>query len=333
MVPVVEREFIRGADLSFLPEIRSAGAVFYDSAGQTKDALQIFKENGCNTVRLRLWHTPSGTHSNLAEVEAFAREIQSQGLKVLLDFHFSDTWTDPGKQAKPQAWKSVPDSLLDDSVYLYTRRMVRLIKPDYVQIGNEINGGLLWETGRISRPDAMVALLKSGVKAVRDELPAARIIIHFAGIANSAWFFNLLKEKGLDYDIIGLSYYPVFHGKDLSLLESTLTTLSSTHSKKIMLAELAYPFTLSWADYTHNLVGEEGQLVSGYPATKEGQLDFLMKLRKMLTDNPNGVGFCYWAPDYIAFRGPTATVGSSMENQALFNFEHKALPGMQVFRK
>lgn len=333
-VPVViEREFIRGADLSYLPEIRSVGTLYYDSAGNAKDALTIFKENGCNTVRLRLWHTPISGRCTLEEVKTFASEIHSKGMKVLLDFHYSDTWTDPGQQAKPAAWNALPDSVLADSVYRYTRRVLEIIKPEYVQIGNEINGGILWENGRISKPDALVTFLKSGVKAAREVLPSTKVIIHFAGITNSTWFYNMLKTKGLDYDIIGLSYYPVFHGKDLALLESTLTQLSTTHSKKIMLAEMAYPFTLSWADYTHNLVGETGQLVSGYPATPQGQRDFLVRLRKMLTDNPSGIGFCYWAPDFVAYRGPTATNGSSMENQALFDFAHKVQPGMQVFRK
>ena len=327
------REFIRGADLSFLPEIRQSGALFYDSLGNVKDALQIFKENGCNTVRLRLWHNPSSGHSTLAEVQAFAQEIKAKGMKVLLDFHYSDTWTDPGQQAKPSAWAALADAALGDSVYQYTKRVVSLIQPDYVQIGNEINGGMLWENGRLSKQDAFVGFLKKGVQAVREVLPQTKIIIHFAGINNSDYFYNVLKTKGLDYDIIGLSFYPVFHGKDLNALTTTMSQLVSKYGKKCMLAEMAYPFTLGWADNTNNTVGLSSQLVTGYPATAEGQKQYLLKLRQIVTDNEKGFGFCYWAPDWIAFKGPTSTTGSNAENQALFNFNHKALPAMQFYRQ
>lgn len=330
--PIPVREFMRGADLSFMPEIRSAGATFSDSAGVTKDGLQIFKENGCNTVRIRIWNNPVNGRSALAEVQAFAAEVKANGMKVLLDFHYSDTWADPAHQKKPDAWKTLPDSTLADSVYRFTKLVVSVIRPEYVQIGNEINGGMLWENGRINKADAFTRFLKAGVKAVREELPNSKIIMHFAGLTSSDYFYNLLKTKTVDYDIIGLSFYPQWHGKNLDSLRNTVNRLSSTHNKSVLLAEYAYPFSLLWADYTNNTLGSADQILSAYPATPDGQYQYVKQLKKIMWECPKGIGLCYWAPDWIAYRGPTANNGSHAENQALFDFSRKALPAMKVFR-
>lgn len=330
--PIPVREFIRGADLSFMPEIRSTGATFSDSAGVVKDGLQIFKENGCNTIRIRIWNNPSNGRSGLAEVQTFAAEVKANGMNVLLDFHYSDTWTDPAQQKKPDAWKTLPDSTLSDSLYRFTKRVVSIIKPEYVQIGNELNGGMLWENGRINKPDAFARFLKAGVKAVREELPNTKIIMHFAGLTSSDYFFNLLKTKSVDYDIIGLSFYPQWHGKNLDTLRNTINRLSTSYTKYIVLAEYAYPFSLLWADYTNNTLGLADQILSAFPATPDGQYQYVRQLKKIMWECPKGIGLCYWAPDWIAFRGPTASNGSHAENQALFDFSHKALPAMKVFR-
>jgi len=330
--PLSVREFIRGADLSFLPEIRSSGATFSDSTGAVKDGLLIFKDNGCNTVRIRIWNNPINGRSGFTEVQAFAAEVKANGMQVLLDFHYSDTWTDPAQQKKPDVWKVLPDSTLADSLYQFTRRVVANIKPEYVQIGNELNGGMLWDNGRINKPDAFTRFLKAGVKAVREELPNTKIVMHFAGLNSSDYFYNLLKTKAVDYDVIGLSFYPQWHGKNLDTLRNTVNRLSSTFSKNIMLAEYAYPFSLLWADYTNNTLGSANQILSAYPATPEGQFQYVSQLKKIMWDCPKGIGLCYWAPEWIAFRGPTATNGSNAENLALFDFSHKALPAMKVFR-
>lgn len=326
------REFYRGADLSFLPEIRQSGTVFYDSANKAADALHIFKNYGCNLVRIRIWNNPASSHSAISEVQTFAAEVKANGMKVLLDFHYSDSWADPMQQTKPAAWKSLSDSILTDSVYQFTKKVIQLVQPELVQIGNEINGGLLWENGRISNPDRFVRFLNSGIRACREVLPSTKIIIHFAGISGSDYFYNLLKTKQVDYDVIGLSYYPQWHGKNLDTLENRINRLAETFQKKLILAECAYPFSLLWADYTNNTLGLESQIIPEFPATPTGQNLFMQRLRKIMVDCPNSLGFCYWAPEWIAFNGPTAANGSHAENQAMFDFNHKALPILSVYK-
>ncbi len=331
--PKIQDTFIRGADLSFLPELDENITTFYDSTGKNKPVLQIFKENGCNTVRIRLWHTPIGTHSSLAEVNAFAQQIRYAGMKVWLDLHYSDTWADPGKQAKPAVWATLSLLNLKDSVYAYTKRVVTKIQPDYVQMGNEINNGFLWESGRISHETQFTDLLKQGIKATREVNTNIRIMIHYAGYKGAFHFFGLLKKHHVDYDLIGISYYPWWHGKDLAILHDSLSLLASTCQKGLVIAETAYPFTLKWNDWTNNLVGDTSQLIPQFPATVEGQKDFLFQLRAVIENIPLGKGFCYWAPDWISVNGPQSTFGSPWENLALFDFQHHALPAMGVYKK
>jgi len=191
----------------------------------------------------------------------------------------------------------------------------------------------MWEQGRISREADFILLLKSGVKAARDYSPAIKVILHYAGLTGSTWFFGMLQKNAVDYDIMDLSYYPVWHGTDVKLLQSALQEPVSLTSKEVMVVETAYPFTLEWNDHTNNVVGTDSQLVSGYPASRAGQLDFISTLKKSLIQTPKGVGFCYWGGEWVAYKGMQATDGSTWENQALFDFNNLALPAMQVFDK
>jgi arabinogalactan endo-1,4-beta-galactosidase len=325
--------FIRAADLSALPEIEQAGTQFYASDNQPKDALTILKESGCNTIRLRLWYNPSTNHSSLSEVAEFAKKIRQNNLKLLLSIHYSDTWADPGQQTPPIAWAGLTENILNDSVYNYTKRALLAIQPDYVQIGNEINDGFLWETGRIINTAPFVRLLKSGIRAVRDFNNGTKIIIHFAGLSGSAWFYSQLKNNTVDYDIIGLSYYPIWHGKSLDLLQTTMRDLHTAYQKPVMITETAYPFTLNWNDNTNNVLGLASQIIPEFPASEQGQLQFMQALIQRIKLVTDGAGFCYWGGEWVAFKGNTSTSGSPWENQALFNFNNKALPVMEAFRK
>ncbi len=322
---------IRAADLSFLPEIEEEGTIYYDKNNNPKNALQIFKDNGCNTVRIRLWHTPANTHSSLAEVTNLANRVKALDMKVWLDIHYSDTWADPGTQTKPLAWNALDLTTLGDSVYNYTKKVVQIINPEYVQIGNEINSGFLWNDGKISNISNFILLLNKGIKAVRDVAPTSQIIIHFAGYKNAKWFYDQLTSNGVDYDIIGISHYPFWHGKNFDSLYIGINQLSILHNKPFVIAETAYPFSLGWNDYTNNTVGLNSQLISGYPANTAGQLLYLKKLKSIISKCNSGLGFCYWAPDWVAYKGSTATNGSSWENMALFDFNNKELAGMEVY--
>jgi arabinogalactan endo-1,4-beta-galactosidase len=335
----------KGADLSFTPEIEQYGATFSDS-GTTKSTLTIFKNNGCNLIRVRLWYNPSTTHSSLAEVLSFCKRINDNGLKILLDFHYSDSWADPGQQTTPAAWNTLNASTLQDSVFQYTKRVITFLQnqntmPAIVQIGNEINTGILWNLGKLSSwtdPNLpnLAVLLNKAIAAVKsvDVNNQISIMLHYAGPSTASGFFDLMQQQNISYDIIGLSYYPWWHGQDLTAIGTSLNNLATRFNKKIMIVETAYPWTLNWNDYTNNIVGQANQLITGYDATPQGQLNYLLKLKSIIENIPNnlGIGFCYWAPDWVAFKGTTATNGSTFENLTLFDFQNKTLPAMQAFK-
>jgi arabinogalactan endo-1,4-beta-galactosidase len=323
---------IKAADVSFLPEIETEGTLFYDGNGVTKNVLDLLKENGWNTVRLRVWHTPENAHSGLDEVKTFAALARAKGFKIWITVHYSDSWADPGQQTKPASWNDLSFSVLADTVYRYTKRIVTNLNPDIIQIGNEINSGFLWPSGNISNLTNFTTLLKKGIQATRDFSPQSKIMIHYAGHASAAWFYQQLQNQSVDYDMIGLSYYPIWHGKDLTALQTNMNSLAFTHNKEIIIAETAYPFTLEWNDWTNNIVGETGQLVTGYPATADGQKQFLLRIKQLISTTEKGTGICYWAPEWIAFKGSEATNGSPWENMALFDFNHKALPAIEIFK-
>jgi arabinogalactan endo-1,4-beta-galactosidase len=260
-----------------------------------------------------------------------AQVLKRNGLKVWLCLHYSDTWADPGQQTVPAQWQALNYPLLKDSLSAYTAKVMRLIVPDIVQIGNEINSGFLHPFGRISdQPQQFKELLGLAIKEVRGIDSSCKIMLHNAGLSNAQWLYTELDS--LDFDIIGFSYYPKWHGKNLDLIERNLIQLSQNFTQDIMLAETAYPFTLAWNDWTNNVVGwDEHLILPRYPASPNGQKDYLLRMRQIVFNNPKGAGFSYWGGEWVAFRGDTATDGSSFENQALFDFDHKALPVWEAF--
>lgn len=326
-----EKPFIfRAADLSFLPEMEEAGIKFYDSAGLEKEMLTILKESGLNTVRIRIWHTPADKHSGFNEVKEFSHKVKSMGLKVWITVHYSDTWADPGHQTTPSAWQGLEIMPLSDSVYNYTARIMDEISPDFIQIGNEINGGMLWPAGKYSNMTNLKALLRAGSKAVRDSKKDCKIMFHYAGTDGAEYMLQNLQS--IDYDIIGISYYPNWHGKDLNKLQTDLISLSKSMFKPVMIAETSYPFTFGWNDWTNNVVGSQEQAHPDFPGTPGGQLSFLEEIRRISTSDKNLVGFAYWGGEWVSFKGPQANNGSSWENMALFDFDNKALPALRAFR-
>ncbi|MEI6574581.1 MAG: glycosyl hydrolase 53 family protein [Bacteroidota bacterium] len=325
----VQTQMIKACDLSFLPEIRSANILTKNMNGQPEDMLVTLKNAGVNTIRLRLWNNPSDGHSGFEEVKSMSNEIHQRGMKVWLSVHYSDTWADPGYQQKPGAWINASYNQLKDSVYAYTKKVVLEMNPDYIQIGNEINNGFLWPDGSYNNPDQMFGLLEQGIKAVRDCSGTSKIILHYAGYQNANPFFTKMNE--LDYDIIGLSYYPLWHGKNLDSLQAQLNIIGTQFNKDILIAETSYPFTLGWNDWTNNIIGDTSQILSEFPANPQGQKNYLQRIKAIITDTPKGLGFCYWGGEWIAFKGNQATNGSSYENQALWDFNNQAVPAIQVF--
>lgn len=337
--------FLKGADVSFIPQIADWGG-FYKENNIPQDPLKIFKDHGLNCIRLKLWHTPTENYNNLDKILYMARRIKDRDLHFLLDFHYSDTWADPGRQTKPAAWTGLPIATLKDSVYDYTKRVLRALDaqntlPDMVQLGNEINSGMLWNEGRLggsfntSQQWANLAgLIKEGIRGVRESCDAGdsvRIMIHIANAADNStcrWFYDNLTAQGVGFEVIGLSFYPWWHGT-LDQVKANLSDLAGRYNKDIIIAETAYPWTLQWFDNTSNIVGSASQLHTGYPASVDGQHAFLADLIKILRTvrNQKGKGLFYWAPEYIS----TPAQGSPWENNALFDFSGNILSSMDVF--
>jgi arabinogalactan endo-1,4-beta-galactosidase len=326
-----ERPFYKAADISSLPEIESQGVRFYDSNGTEKFFTDVLRNHGVNTIRLKLWVHPESPVNGLDNVAAFAGRLNNEGFNIWLTVHYSDTWADPGDQQTPEAWQDLSLEALKDSVYEYTRMVVSRIQPEIIQIGNEVNNGFLHPQGNLhSHPGQFITLMQEGIRATRQHSPDTKVMIHYAGLEGSSSFFTAVSA--LNFDLIGLSYYPIWHGKNLDSLKQTLEQLSTAYQKDILIAETAYPFTLDWNDWTNNIVGLEEQLIlPEYPATSQGQKAFLREIKNIVKETPRGLGFCYWGTERIAFKGPEATDGSAWENQALFDFENCALPALEVF--
>lgn len=330
--------FLRCADVSFLNELEAAGAVYRDGTA-LDDPLRILQRRGLNTVRLRLWHTPFSGQDGLEDVLAAAQRAQALGLGIVLDFHFSDTWADPAHQTKPAAWAGLSYPVLEDSLHAYTRSVLTALAtqgtiPAIVQIGNEVTGGMLWNEGRVggtfdtpTQWTQFAGLLRAaiaGIREVVDERSDIMIHIDRGGDRDGAvWFFDHLVAEDVAFDLIGLSYYPWWHGT-LDDLQNTLHTLAMRYARPLLLIETAYPWTLAWFDNEHNLVGLPDQLLPGYPATPAGQLAFVAAVTAQLQSVPEnlGQGVCYWAPDYVA----APRLGSSWENLALFDQNGDVLP-------
>ncbi|MBN1559822.1 glycosyl hydrolase 53 family protein [candidate division KSB1 bacterium] len=342
---MMKGEFIQGVDLSALAEIEDHGGIFKEN-GMAGDALQIFKDHGINFIRLRIWHTPVAGYDDLDKTLRMARRIKALGLKFLLDFHYSDTWADPGHQQKPAAWENVPFQALKDSVYQYTRHVITALNdqntpPDIVQIGNEIICGLLWDDGRVcdqhNTPQKwaqLAELINQGVRGIKESIDpgdSVKIMIHVdrgGDNAGSRWFFDHLLAQNVDFDIIGLSYYPWWHGT-LSSLRFNLHDLAQRYGKEIIIVETAYPWTLDWRDDRHNIVGTASQLHAGYPATVDGQAKFLHDLFDLVQNIPDnlGLGLFYWAPEWIS----APQLESPWENVTLFDFSGELLHSITAF--
>ncbi|MFN2108873.1 MAG: arabinogalactan endo-beta-1,4-galactanase, partial [Anaerolineae bacterium] len=262
---------IRGVDISSLPRVEDKGGVFYDEAGQAQDIFQILADHGVNYVRLKLWHTPVNGYNNLEKVKGMAMRIEQAGMGFLLDFHYSDTWADPGKQYKPLAWWDFDYDQLEAAVYSYTKDAITALReqgtePDMVQIGNEITNGMLWDAGKLDGSDDQFArlagLLKAGIAGVKDAGSSAKIMLHLdKGGDNELyrWWFDNIIAEGVEFDVIGLSFYGYWHG-DLSDLSANLADLAQRYNKELIVVETAYAYTLDNQDGYGNIISSADQL-------------------------------------------------------------------------
>jgi len=338
--------FYKGADLSYVNEMENCNGIYFDNSGKEKDPYKIFKEAGANLVRLRLWHNPDWTaYSTLEDVKRSITRAKSQNLKVLLDFHYSDTWTDPHKQQIPKAWKEHIDDTdtLGKLLYQYTFNTLKELSnenltPDIVQVGNETNAMILQDSV-LKWPinwKRNSYLLNSGIQAVRDfsveSGKAVEVMLHIAQPENALTWFKEARENGIsDYDWIGLSYYPKWSTYKLDKVGDAFSALKQEFNKKLMVVETAYPFTLENNDKAGNILGTDA-LINGYPASEQGQLDYLKDLSQIIYDS-GGSGIVYWEPAWISNSCSTLWgQGSHWDNATLFDHQNKPNLGMQFFK-
>jgi arabinogalactan endo-1,4-beta-galactosidase len=344
-----------GADLSFTPQELAAGATFTDH-GRKASPVTIMRDNGANYVRMRVWVDPPPGYSDLASDLALARAVHAAGMKIYLDIMYSDFWADPTKQNIPAAWAGQDLAQLTATVQSYTQQVIGAFAHqgtpvDMVSIGNEIRNGILWPVGEVDPTtgagyDNLATLLKAGVAGARAANPPGHkllVMMHYDQGGNnqlSQAFYQNLVSRGVPFDVIGLSYYPFFHGT-ISGLRQNVDALATQFHKPIVIAETQYAWTLAngnnaIGDSTGDFVWETSQISAGYPASPGGQLSFVTDELSILAQVPDGLGagLFYWAPDWIPGVGwePGAGIGSPNVNLTLFNFEGAALPSIGIFR-
>ncbi len=356
-------EFAMGVDLSYVNEIEDHGGVYRDSA-KIRDPFRIMKDHGANMVRLRLWHNPvwvkslygsqqTPLYSGYADVEKSIRRAKALGLAVNLDFHYSDSWADPGNQKPPVAWENITNlQVLKDSVYNYTFSILNRLNskglmPEMVQIGNETNCGMMITKTKSAFPalnacnnfwPELGSVINSGIRAVRDVSKNSsiktKIALHVADPKNLDWWFGKITTSGAvsDFDVIGMSYYPLWHSTvAFADLPALITKLKNTYNKKVMILETAYPWTTDFADSYSNLFGSQTPL-AGYPFTKEGQQKFMTDLCQNMLD-AGGSGVVYWEPAYISSQAKTEWgTGSPWENCTFFDFTGNTISSVDYMR-
>jgi arabinogalactan endo-1,4-beta-galactosidase len=264
-------DFLVGADISWVPQQEDRDRHF-SVGGVERDLLKILKEHRFNAVRLRIFVDPTATggystngYCGMKSTFAMARRVKAEGLQFLLDFHYSDTWADPAHQKKPAAWRELDFAGLTNAVLQYTRNTLIEFKrqnltPDIVQVGNEVSNGLLWPDGKSDDFDRLAALLAAGIRGVRESTPAAKIMLHLAwGGQNekSRWFLDNAMKRGLDFDLIGQSYYPRWHGT-LEDLKTNLTDLATRYRQGIIVVEYSTPHVREVNEIVHSLPGGKG---------------------------------------------------------------------------
>ncbi len=335
---------LRGADVSSLPRVEAGGGVFREG-GAPCDALALLRARGLDTVRIRLWHAPVDGSGGLPEALALAERATAAGFGVLLDFHYADTWADPGHQPVPAAWTGLALPVLTDSVRCYTRDVLvafaaRGVVPQCVQFGNEITAGMLWDQGRVGGAwgtsaawDRLAALLEAAGTGLDEALPTGprpAVMIHIdrgGDNAGARRFLDNLVARRVGFDLIGLSYYPWWHG-GLQALADNLTDLAARYGKGVAVVETAYPWTLAWFDATHNQVGMPTQLLPEFPATPAGQAAFAAAVLAIVRAVPDGLGagVFWWEPAWIA----APAYGSPWENLTLFADDGSPLPALDA---
>lgn len=370
-VPVKRHmKFVKGMDLSTLLELERCGAKYYDN-GEERDLLAIMKSYDVDTIRIRLWNDPwsetgesyGAGENDLKTSLEIAKRVTAAGFGVLLNFHYSDFWADPGKQIKPKAWADYGVKELEQAVYDYTLESMQTfldagVNITMVQVGNELSNGLLWPEGKVPNYDNIATFVNAGIRAVRKADAAIPVMIHLDNGGNNAlyreWFDNFTK-RGEDFEIIGLSYYPFWHGS-LQMLNDNMNDIAERYGKDLVIAEVSMGYTMEDYKNYEKLSDEERKgyatrpaLVEKieYPMTKQGQYDFMEDFLNRISHikGGKGKGFFYWEPAWIPVPGSgwatpaslkymndPGPCGNEWANQALFDYDGNALPTLSLIR-
>ena len=363
-------KFVKGMDLSTLLELERCGAKYYDN-GEERDLLAIMKSYDVDTIRIRLWNDPwsetgesyGAGENDLKTSLEIAKRVTAAGFGVLLNFHYSDFWADPGKQIKPKAWADYGVKELEQAVYDYTLESMQTfldagVNITMVQVGNELSNGLLWPEGKVPNYDNIAMFVNAGIRAVRKADAAIPVMIHLDNGGNNAlyreWFDNFTK-RGEDFEIIGLSYYPFWHGS-LQMLNDNMNDIAERYGKDLVIAEVSMGYTMEDYKNYEKLSDEERKgyatrpaLVEKieYPMTKQGQYDFMEDFLNRISHikGGKGKGFFYWEPAWIPVPGSgwatpaslkymndPGPCGNEWANQALFDYDGNALPTLSLIR-
>jgi arabinogalactan endo-1,4-beta-galactosidase len=333
------QSFLSGGDVSEIPQVEAGGG-HYSYHGHAQDPFAIMRKAGWNWVRFRIWNDPKDGLCNKDYTLKLAKRAYAAGLKVSLDFHYSDWWADPGKQYAPAKWRDLPIDKLADATYAFTKDVVSSMiaqgtPPYMVQVGNEILSGVMWPQGRLKGEDpeawAHVALLlEAGIQAVHDAAGTRKIytMIHLdrgGDNKGARWWFDHILQFHVDFDAIGLSYYPFWHGH-LPAMQANVNDLATRYGKDVYIVETSYP----WAGHSdrNSDIDRWRGLEPGYPATPEGQAAFLRTLAAILRQVPDhrGKGLLYWAPTWIPAKGS----GSNWGDLATFDYKGEALPAVDA---
>lgn len=286
-----DSKFAKGADISWLPQMEATGYEFYNEKGEKDDVLKILKSKGMDAIRLRVFVNPNDDkgsgHCSKEETVAFAKRLKSLGFRIMIDFHYSDSWADPAKQYKPKAWENLNFEDLKKAVYNHTYDVLLALKkekitPEWVQVGNEIPNGILWPDGHSKNFKNLGELLNKGYEAVKAVNKKIKVIVHIDEGNNTekiTWFYKNIAEQNVKYDVIGLSYYPYWIKKDwtetIQDLQKNMNYLTKTYNKEVMVVEVG---------------GEDTQVENTYKL-----LEATIKAVRNVP-NKKGTGVFYWEP-------------------------------------
>ncbi len=371
-------DFIFGMDASCVPSLEAGGVRYYDHDGTEKDVYQILSENGINYIRVRIWNDPfdkdgrgyGGGNCDIGNAIAIGKRATQYGMKLLVNFHYSDFWADPAKQMVPKAWQGMNIDRKSEALYAYTKECLeKLVEAGVdigmVQIGNETNGAMCGESSsELGGWKRITQLMSAGSRAVREVCPEAMIAIHFANpekVTNYESYSANLDYYGVDYDVFASSYYPYWHGT-FDNLSVVLNKVTQKYGKKVMVAETSYAYTPENTDFYGNTVGEGDGFVKNYPYTVQGQANLVRDVVDTVVNKmENGIGVFYWegtwissgaesyeenlalwekygsgwASSYAAEYDPEDAGqwygGCAVDNQAFFNQDGKALESLKVF--